>query len=306
MAKEKESCVQLWQTALKTVDYLEEELRLYEGRTHGYVAKTEIKKLKTSYEQQIDALQHKIEECCSKVQDVKKTCAQELREKVKLLEKESSQHIEAQQKIKKLELELKELQEKLLDSEKAKSTLQTNLADKSKQIDGFIVREEIAKNKVREAVNVVESALMEKDAAILREAQTREELVKLSKTHAEIIQQNAMKAKAEINEIKSECGVKLKHLEEQLRKAKEEIQIKHFEIEKHVCKLEVLQRQIEFLQSGTNQNRESDMNKLLVLEKNLESTFQKLVSVVFHFPIRIMFVLASFRAKEFATGCRKR
>lgn len=45
LAKEKESVVQLWQTALKTVDYLEDELKLYEGRTHGYVPRSELKKV---------------------------------------------------------------------------------------------------------------------------------------------------------------------------------------------------------------------------------------------------------------------
>lgn len=279
LAKEKESVVQLWQTTLKTVDYLEEELRLYEGRTHGYVPKTEIKKLNNSHEEQIKALNARINEYNSKIQEVKTTCQQELNQKSKLLEKSTTQLADAQSLINKLEIELKQLQEKLKDSEEARNALQISLVDKNKQIDGFIVREEVAKNKVREAVNVVESALMEKDGALLREAQVREELARLSKIHVEALHESETKAKEKIPEIKSEYGSQVKQLEEELSKTKAKIQIKNLEIEKNVFKLEALQKQIDFLQTGTSQNRESDMNKLLVLEKNLESTFQKLVSV---------------------------
>lgn len=45
LTQEKESVAQLWQTALQTVDYLEEELKLYEGRVHGYISKSELKKV---------------------------------------------------------------------------------------------------------------------------------------------------------------------------------------------------------------------------------------------------------------------
>lgn len=266
LAKEKESVVQLWQTALKTVDYLEDELRLYEGRTHGYVPKTEIKKIKITYQQQIDELHNKIDECNTKLQETRKNSAQELQEKTQQLEKETSHLADARNTI-------EQLQEKLTDSEVARSALQAALVEKNKQIDGFIIREEVAKNKVREAVSIVETALMEKDAALLREAQTREEMARL----AEAVQEAELKTRAEINEIKSESQVKLNQLQQELVNAKEEIQNKNFEIEKHFFKQEALQKEIEILQKG--RNIESDLSKLLVLEKNLESTFQKLVNI---------------------------
>lgn len=279
MAKEKEAVVQLWQTALKTVDYLEEELKLFEGRTHGYVPRSEIKKLKANYEEQMESLHNKIDEYNSKLQGTRKICSQEIENKTRQLEKETSQLAEAQNKIKKLELELAQLQEKYSNSEEARNNLQATLAEKSKQVDGFILREEVAKNKVREAVNVVETALMEKDAALLREAHIREELARLSKTLIEAVQEVEAKAKAEISEVTSECQAKLNLLQQELVKAKEEMQNKNFEIEKHVLKQQNLQREIEIIQKGSSQSIEGDMNKLLVLEKNLESTFQKLVNI---------------------------
>lgn len=279
LAKEKESVVQLWQTSLKTIDYLEEELRLYEGRTHGYVPRSEIKKLKTSYEGQIEALHNKIEESNCKLQEIRKTCEQELNEKTKSIDNIVSQLIEAQGRIDKFEQELKEVQEKFKESEKARSALQASLVEKNKLLDGFIVREEVAKNKVREAVSVVETALMEKDAALLREAQAKEEVARVTKTLSEVIQENDLKVKAEINQIRVECSMKLNQLREELTKAKEEMLNKNFELEKAVLKNEALQKEIEILQKGTSQSVDSDLNKLLVLEKNLESTFQKLVNI---------------------------
>lgn len=266
LAKEKESVVQLWQTALKTVDYLEDELRLYEGRTHGYVPKHEIKKIQISYQQQIDELHNKIDECNAKLQETRKTSALELYEKTQQLEKETNQLADARNAIERL-------QEKLTDSDAARSALQAALVEKNKQIDGFIVREEIAKNKVREAVNIVETALMEKDAALLREAQTRDEMARLF----EAVQEAEAKTRAEINQIKTESQAKCNNLQQELVKAKDEIQSKNFEIEKQSFKQEALQKEIEVLQKG--RNVESDMSKLLVLEKHLESTFQKLVNI---------------------------
>lgn len=279
LAKEKESVVQLWQTTLKTVDYLEEELRLYEGRTHGYAPKSEIKKLKISYEEQIDALRNKIDESNRKIQETRKDCAQQIDEKTKLLEKQSNSFAEAQRTIKKLEQELKELQENLGESEGARHSLQAALSEKNKQIEGFILREELAKDKVREAVSVVETALMEKDAALLREARSREELSRLSKMLSEVTHETELKAKAEISEIKSECQIKLNELQQKLGKAKEEIRNKTFEIEKCLVKQEGLLKEIEIMRKGSSQNVDSDVNKLLLLEKNLESTFQKLVNM---------------------------
>lgn len=271
--------MQLWQTALKTVDYLEEELRLYEGRTHGYVPKIEIKRLKTSYEEQIEILHGKIREYNYKIQEIRKTCTEELAEKSKQLEIETNKSVEAQNTIKKLELELQQFQERLLKSEETQNLLQTSLANKNKQIDRIIHREEIAKNKVKEAISVVESALIEKDAALLREAQMREELARLSRLHFEFVQENECATKTKINEIKTTCTAKTKLLEEELIKATREIQLKNTEIDKYIFQLEILQKQVDFLHSGTSQNKESDMNKLLVLEKNFETTFQKLVYI---------------------------
>lgn len=45
LAKEKESVSQLWQSSLQTIDYLEEELKLFQGRTHGYVSRNDVKKV---------------------------------------------------------------------------------------------------------------------------------------------------------------------------------------------------------------------------------------------------------------------
>lgn len=279
LAVEKESVVQLWQTALKTVDYLEQELRLYEGRTHGYVPINEIKKLKTSYELQIETLQKRIRDCNLKIENTKIQCTQELDQRTKLIEKQTDKLTDAQNIINKLELQLNHFEEKVKNLEVARDALQTNLTDKNKQIEEFLVREQLSKSKVREAINVVESALMEKDNALLREAQAREDLAKFRRVYSELVQENEMKANTEINKIKSTYLGKLMHFEESLTTAQKEIQTKNYEIEKQFFQLEILQKQIEFLQTGSSQNKECNINKLLMLEKNLETTFQKLASL---------------------------
>lgn len=159
--------------------------------------------------------------------------------------------------------------------------MQTVLAEKNKQIDGFIAREEVAKNKVREAIQVVEMALMEKDAALAREMLAKDELARLTKAFSDAEAECEKKARTEIAEIKRLNGIHMKQMQQDLNRAKEEIQMKNFEAEKSVLKLESLQREIEILQKGTAQSTDSSLNKLLVLEKNLESTFQKLVWVTY-------------------------
>lgn len=169
LAKEKQSVVQLWQSSLQTIDYLEEELKLFEGRTHGYISKKELQNIRKSYNEQKQIQEGKSRKLEEKIV--------ELQQKLDKIKEENERTVEnhkhISQFVKELESENKSLKEKYNLLEKQQYALEIELKFKQKQIDDLQILEQQSKDKVREAINVVESALLEKDSAILRESQAK-------------------------------------------------------------------------------------------------------------------------------------
>lgn len=169
LSKEKESVVQLWQSSLQTIDYLEEELKLFEGRTHGYISKNELRNIQKRYDEQ-----KQIQEGKSRKLEEKTAELQQKLDKIKEEnERTLENHKHISQFVKDLESENKSLKEKYNLLEKQKYALEIELKFKQEQIDKLKILEKQSKDKVREAINIVESALLEKDSAILRESQVK-------------------------------------------------------------------------------------------------------------------------------------
>lgn len=106
-----------------------------------------------------------------------------------------------------------------------------------------------------------------------------EENEKLIQEMTEIVNECKEKIKHETNRITAEHNKKQKALLEEMSRGHNEIKNKSSEIEALNKKCGLLEAEIERMHKGHCIIEESDINKLLVLEKNLESTFQKLVSI---------------------------
>lgn len=71
---------------------------------------------------------------------------------------------------------------------------------------------------------------------------------------------------------------KTEELLNQLMESQSEIKKKSLEIEQISAKCRFLEDEVNKLQKVTNDSGDSSCSKLLLLQKNFESTFQKLVS----------------------------
>lgn len=147
-----------------------------------------------------------------------------------------------------------------------------------------------------EAVGIVEAALNEKDAALFREQGLKgkgipknilnfnnfniEENEKLVQEMTEIVKESQEKITSETNKIKAELNERQRAVLEELSQAHHEIKIKTNELQAAKDKSALLEHEIERIHKGHCSIDESEINKLLVLEKNLESTFQKLVCII--------------------------
>lgn len=102
---------------------------------------------------------------------------------------------------------------------------------------------------------------------------------KISKSLLEAIEQAEMKLKSEVDQVKSDFNTNLKSVLEDLRKAHSDSLIKQNEINTYAKQCALLQNEIERLQTKKSmiENEQDGNSKLLVLETNLERTFQKLV-----------------------------
>lgn len=96
----------------------------------------------------------------------------------------------------------------------------------------------------------------------------------------EIVKETQEKITSETNKIKAELNERQTVILDDLAKAHNEIKIKTSELQAAKDKSALLENEIERMHKGHCSIDESEINKLLVLEKNLESTFQKLVCIL--------------------------
>lgn len=92
------------------------------------------------------------------------------------------------------------------------------------------------------------------------------------------MEEAAEKIKSETGKTREECDLKIKEVQKVTKKLKEELNAKNIELEKCIREGKLLEEELERIRKGNICIDESNTSKLLILEKNLESTFQKLVN----------------------------
>ncbi|XP_050299162.1 sodium channel and clathrin linker 1-like isoform X2 [Anthonomus grandis grandis] len=274
---EKDYVSKLWQNAIKTIHKLEDNIKLFEAGYENFVPKKDHLKLKQVYEEQITQLKQQLLETKVKLEDISK----QLDAKIEIKHCEIDQSLENQASalkiVKNLEAEVLQLQKKLLESANEKHKLEKLLRNKEDLIQNLKSANYDCLTRVTEAVGLVEAALQEKDAALFRERAMKEENEKLVQEMTEMIKECEVKIKKETIKITQEYEQKQKLLLEQLTHAQNGIQAKMCEIEGISKKCILLESEIERMHRGHCSIEERDINKMLILEKNMEATFQKLL-----------------------------
>lgn len=234
---------------------------------------------------------------------------------IKCINSTLENHAGALKIVNNLENEVLILQKRLQESERTVAKLQRIIKDKDDFITNITRTNQEYREKVKEAVQVVQAALNEKDAALYKEREAKgingkkafitdtlvlsknsritytflrifmisflDEIEKVSQELADIVKETEEKVKNEAYKLKTEHEKKQEIFQVELKKFENEIAVKNLEIEKHSTKCSLLENEMDRFRKGNITMDDMHTSKLLVLEKNLESTFQKLVSRVF-------------------------
>lgn len=102
-------------------------------------------------------------------------------------------------------------------------------------------------------------------------------MAKLKKIMSEMVNEMEEKVKNEVELIDTKYNIKFKKAKMDVDNLKEELTTKNDEINKYKKELKTLEEDLQRISKGNITIDESNTSKLLILEKNLESTFQKLV-----------------------------
>lgn len=100
---------------------------------------------------------------------------------------------------------------------------------------------------------------------------------------ADIVKETEEKIRNEISKVKFEYTEKQDDLRAELKNLESEISTKNLEIEKLSMKCSLLENELDRFRKGNISMDDIHSSKLLVLEKNMETTFQKLVSNKYYF-----------------------
>lgn len=191
----------------------------------------------------------------------------------------------------KIERLLQENQNLQAEKDKLTSTLQ----EKNKLISSLRAKEKESQLKVSEAIQVVDAALFEKDAALYREKQAKgkntllkltfyifskylDEVLQLTKALSDSIQEANKKVQSDLDTAKKQYLEKVQKLKTDMKNLSEFLKQKDLELEKEKNTSKILEEKLDIIQKGNITIETSSTSKLLLLEKNLESTFQNLVN----------------------------
>ncbi|KAL1490009.1 hypothetical protein ABEB36_013924 [Hypothenemus hampei] len=263
----------LWQESVKIIDIFENELKVYQGGYENFVPKKDYQMLKRMYEKKIQKLEEKLNSSETKLEEAKNKIESKHYEVDQSLETQ----IEALKIVKNLEGEILTLQHRLKITGDEKIQLERVIGEKEHEMQNLKQLNQNYLNRVSEALNCVEAALNEKDAAIYREQETKKENEKIVEEMTEFVIEFKKKIIDDRNTLESVFSAKEVYLTENLEKANKEIHDKNNKIDSLNKKIAVLENEIDRIHKGHCSLEERDSNKLLILEKNLESTFQKLL-----------------------------
>ncbi|XP_078042391.1 uncharacterized protein LOC144472857 isoform X1 [Augochlora pura] len=324
---EKDSALQLWHISLNTISALEEELQGL--RTNGKGTKyyqEQANAIKESYSEAIKMLEEKLTQTKDnfiKHQTLYQTSKERVesltKEKDQLLDKYRNLQTEYQEKDRNNQITIETLKRELAyakaESNKIAQTkleLEKKLNEVRRYAENIVEKDKETKNKMAEAIDLIESAVREKDLVLHREALISEEKSRLENRLTIIaneydakIQELTKKTQdemelhkkaylTEIKEIKTELKEKtallektqreLKFTEEELSKVRRDSNEKLLDYEQKAKRLEFqLQVYNETMAKNTYDVEIKQLkDKIATLENNLVSSNNKLQKLEWH------------------------
>jgi chromosome segregation ATPase len=212
--------------------------------------------------EEIDNLKNELRHCKTDLKTVNlklsesKQIAEEVQDKLHSKERETRQFAELEQSlqgnINQLENEVSTLESRLLLVQKEsrslhaeKSELEMMCLDLQKKVNSFKQQEQEVVTHVRDAMQLVESALLERDQAVVREKQRGKEVARLQKAMTHLMDQTGEKTKEEVTAVREQCNKNISKLIEELRQLELDLAEKQNMLERAQREKKTVEKELE-------------------------------------------------------------
>ena len=156
---------------------------------------------------------------------------------------------------------LSEQKKEILTLQEQRGELERSLMLNSRKLSSFESREEEAVRHVKESIDMVEVAMIEKNQALMKAEQASSEVGRLTGTLTELVEEAGVRTKLAVDEVRLECNQSISHMAREIKSLEEELQGKAMELEKA-------------LKEKQNYQKELDKLKREHLSQNLEAVNQ--------------------------------
>ncbi|XP_077264916.1 uncharacterized protein LOC143898949 [Temnothorax americanus] len=288
---EKDSAVQLWQVSMKAVDALEQELRTrsVDNRDAKFYEE-QLRDVRQSYSEAIKALESKLlqaKENFAKQQSLwvssKETIESLKREKQEVatrfqeFQQDSRQKDRnSQQTIQSLTEELSAAKAEIQRINHLKSDLERRLNESRRAASNIVAKNEETKCKMAEALDLIESAVKEKDFVLQREAQIAEQNARLETRLATITEEHAVKMREEIAKLKDAHEHSVKKYLLEIKDLKSELREKAMLLDRSQRESRLAEEELEKTRRDSEDLLEKSTAKILTFEQALKQTDSKL------------------------------
>lgn len=288
---EKDSAVQLWQVSMKAVDALEQELktRPMDNRDAKFYEE-QLKDVRQSYSEAIKALEGKLlqtKENFVKQQSLwmssKETIETLKREKQEtatrfqeLQQDTQRKDRNSQQTIQSLTEELSAAKAEIQRINHLKSDLERKLNESKRVSSNIMAKNEETKCKMAEALDLIESAVREKDFVLQREAQIAEQNARLETRLASMAEEHAYKMREEIAKLKDTHERNIKKYLSEIKELKSELREKVALLDQSQRESRLAEEELEKMRRDSEDLLEKSAAKILTFEQALKQTDSKL------------------------------
>ncbi|XP_046493376.1 sodium channel and clathrin linker 1 isoform X2 [Neodiprion pinetum] len=288
---EKESVFQLWQMALKAIDILEEELRGFHRDGKGTkFYEEQMNGVRETYSDAIKALEAKLvqaRENFIKQQTLWETSKDKinvlttekdelLRQFLNLQKDSQEKDLAAQQRIETLKAELTLSKSEVRRVTESQIKLEAKLREAQQFIATVVAKDNEAKSKVSEAIELVESAVKEKELALQREARAVEERLALENNVPKIVEEYKTSLETEISKLKEAYERNIKKYALDMKELKVELQQKSTLLDRAQRESRLVEEELNKVRLGSDDFLHHSNAKFLALQQQLQDAEFKL------------------------------
>ena len=127
---------------------------------------------------------------------------------------------------------LSEQKKEIIALQEQRGELERSLMLNSRKLSNFESREEEAVRHVKESIDMVEVALIEKNQALMKAEQASSEVARLTDTLTELVEEAGVRTKQAVDEVRLECNQSISNMAKEIRCLEGELQGKAIELEK--------------------------------------------------------------------------